>query len=85
MTAGWPLKPGAEATKPTSLTTRTTESIPTRASMAAKALRTQVRAATLPSSGGTSDPTLPLWVSSPDRNGSWPEVYTRLPVRTAGM
>ena len=36
------------------------------------------------SSWVTSPPTLPVVISSPARIGSWPEVKTWLPVRTAG-
>ena len=36
------------------------------------------------SSALTSPPTLPVSISSPSRIGSWPEVKTWLPLRTAG-
>src|SRR5262249_51348373 len=74
ITPGWPVNPGADATKPTTLTTRVIESIPTSASTAANAFRAHVRASVLPTSGATSPPTLPVTVKSPDTDGSWPAV-----------
>ena len=74
ITPGCPLKPGAEATKPTTLTMRVTLSMPTSASMAASAFSAHVRAATRACSGLTSAPALPVWVSLPSTSGSWPAV-----------
>ena len=42
MTPGWPWKPGADATNPTTLTTRVTASMPTSESTAASALSAQI-------------------------------------------
>src|SRR6185312_3127419 len=83
-TPGCPVNPGADATNPTTLTTRATSSTPTTESTAASALSAQTRANLLPCSGLTSPPTFPLPTSSPSTVGSWPAVYTRLPLRTAG-
>ncbi len=44
ITSGWPVKPGADATNPTTFTTPVTASMPTRASTAASALSAQMRA-----------------------------------------
>src|SRR5574340_438055 len=60
ITPGCPVKLGAEATKPTTFTIRTTESIPTSASSAANAFRAQIRAAVLASASPTAPPTLPV-------------------------
>ena len=84
MTPGWPVKPGALATKPTTFTTRTTLSSPTRASTAASALSAQARASSLACSGVTGPPTRPVCAITPPTIGSWPAVNTRSPVRTAG-
>jgi hypothetical protein len=64
-TAGCPVKSGVEATKPTTLTMRTTLSSPTSASMAASALSAQVRASSLACSGVTRAPTLPTAAARP--------------------
>ena len=75
MTPGWPLNPGADATNPTTLTTRVTLSMPTSECTAASALSAQMRASALPSSGVTSPPTLPgLRAACPPCIGSWPAV-----------
>src|SRR6185312_15087219 len=73
-TLGCPLKPGADATNPTTLTTWVTESRPTSASTAANAFNAQIRAIALASSGVTSAPTLPVRASLPESKGNWPEV-----------
>jgi hypothetical protein len=69
ITPGWPVKPGALATNPTTFTTRTTESSPTSASTAASALSVQDRAAAFPSASETSAPTLP-----DQPRATWPAV-----------
>ena len=65
MTPGWPVKPGALATNPTTLTTRTTLSSPTTESTAASAFSAHVRASSLACSASTAVPTRPRASSSP--------------------
>ncbi len=85
-TRGWPVKSGVEATKATTLTMRLTASrSPISAFTAAIAFRAHCWAQATASSSLTSPPTLPVTMSSPERIGSWPEVKTWLPLRTAGM
>ena len=61
MTPGWPVKSGAEATKPTTLTMRVMRSSePIAPSSAASALSTQARESWCASSAETSAPTLPV-------------------------
>src|SRR5690349_2974440 len=85
ITAGWPVKSVAEATKPTTLTTRAIRSrSPATDFTAARAFRAQVLASSLASSGVTSAPTLPVTASLPSTIGSWPDVYTYTPDCTAG-
>ena len=74
MTPGCPSKSLADATNPTTLTTRTTASMPTRACTAASAFNPQSRASSLASSALTSAPTLPVASSAPARIGNCPEV-----------
>ena len=84
-TWGCPLKSGVDATNATTLTTRLTfASSPTSARTAAMALRAHCRAHSSASSGVTSPPTLPVAISWPSRIGSWPDVKTWWPLRTAG-
>ena len=84
-TWGWPVKSGVEATNATTLTTRFTRSrSPISALTAAIAFSAHCCAHATASSGLTSAPTLPVAISSPERIGSWPEVKTWLPERTAG-
>ena len=74
-TPGCPVKSGAEATKPTTFTTRATRSrSPATDFTAASAFSAQVRASSLASSAVTSAPTLPVTGSLPSTIGSWPEV-----------
>jgi hypothetical protein len=75
-TAGCPVKPGADATKPVSFTILTSRPRPTSASIAARAFSAQVRASSAPCSAVTSAPTLPVSDSLPSTSGSWPETYT---------
>ena len=84
-TPGWPVKSGVEATNATTLTIRLTfDSSPISARTAASALSAHCRAHSTASSAVTSPPTLPVVISWPSRIGSWPEVNTWLPLRTAG-
>ena len=85
-TPGCPVKSGVDATNATTLTIRFTfASSPTSARTAAMALRAHCRAHASASSGVTSPPTLPVAISWPSRIGSWPDVKTWWPLRTAGM
>jgi hypothetical protein len=52
--------------------------------MAASALRAQTFASAAAASTSTEPPTLPVRRSPPSTNGSWPDVKTSDPVRTAG-
>ena len=52
--------------------------------MAAIALTAHCAAHLLAVSSSTSLPNSPVAISSPETNGSWPEVKTRFPVRAAG-
>ena len=84
-TPGWPVKSGPEATKPTTFTTRITRArSPTTDCTAARAFSAQRAASSFACSGETSAPTLPVSGTLPSTVGSWPEVYTYAPVRTAG-
>src|SRR5690606_10094493 len=86
MTPGWPVKSGAEATKPTTFTTRATRSrSPATDLTAARAFSAHVRARSFASSGVTSPPTLPVIGSLPSTMGSWPDVKTYRPDTTAGL
>src|SRR5215210_1616033 len=84
-TPGWPLNPGAEATKPVTLTML---EIPLRppawAAAAARALSAHRWAAHRASSALTVSPTLPFRCSSPASKGSGPAVKIRPPARVAG-
>ena len=66
--------PGADATNPTTLTTRVTESRPTSESTAASALSAQTRASALARLRGDLGADLAGRGSSPSTIGSWPEV-----------
>src|ERR1700689_4773245 len=83
--SGWPLNPGALATKPVTLTIRRIRSSPPAAAAAAAiAFSAQVRASPAASAALTSAPTLPVAASFPSTTGTCPETYTYAPVRTAG-
>ena len=76
-TTGWPPKPGALATKPVTLTTRTTLSRSTTEATAATALIAHSRASAAASAGVTStasSPTTPVLGSAPSTKGGCPEV-----------
>ncbi|KIU33883.1 hypothetical protein SR39_11835 [Methylobacterium radiotolerans] len=82
-------KPGAALMKPPSRTHWTTarSRSPTAASSWARTLRAHRRAAAFPASAETLPPTLPLCSaamapSAPKQ--TWPEITTKLPVRTNG-
>ncbi len=82
---GWPVKEGALATKPTTLTTRSMASTPPATlAAAAMAFSAHVAASCWAVSASTSAPTLPVTASCPSTNGSCPDVRTRSPSRTAG-
>ena len=75
ITAGCPVKPGALATKPTTLTTRVTRSrSPMSARTAAIAFSAHCAAIAAACSGLTSAPTLPVPMRDPATRGSWPDV-----------
>jgi len=73
-TPGCPVKSGADATNPTSFTTRVTESRPTTESTAASAFSAHCRANCFAASASTSAPTLPVAGSLPSTIGSCPDV-----------
>lgn len=75
MTLGCSMKPGSDATKPTTLTIWVTRSrFPIWALMAARALRVHMAAWSFATSPLTVVPTLPVIVSLPWIEGSCPEV-----------
>jgi len=85
ITPGWPVNAGSEDTNPLTLTTRVTRSkSPITLFTAARAFIAQTAASSLAVSAETSAPTFPVTVSFPATVGSWPEVYTWLPLITAG-
>jgi hypothetical protein len=70
-TCGWPVKPGALATKTTTLMIRTiASSSPASSATAASPLSTAIRAQAFASSGLTSAPTRPVDRSWPSTRGS---------------
>jgi hypothetical protein len=70
MTRGWPVKPSALATYPTTRTMRATESRPTSSSIAASPFSAQTFASAAAASTSTEPPTLPVRRRPPSTNGS---------------
>src|SRR5262249_7051376 len=72
-TWGWPVKSGALATKPVTLTIRLmADRLPVTETTAARAFSAQVLARAAASWAPTSAPTLPVASHCPSTTGSWP-------------
>ena len=84
-TRGWSKKPGAEATKPVSLTTRRSRSqSPSQAARAcANSASAQALAASAPASTSMSAPSVPR-ITPPASREIWPETCRRFSARTKG-